>query len=532
LVNPKESANGKHGFGHLVELHLFASYYKQTFCMARKKLKRTVEDELLVSSRRRCCICFGLARDFRVKSGQVAHLDRDSSNDDPDNLAFLCLEHHDQYDTRRSQSKGLTVGEVKTFRDELHREITNHWSLSTLTEVIVDIYSGTYTRDGEIDGSTLVVRYLGNQVVSVTGLALYGKTMEFGPNIGEVDFVSALVKNTTSFADNVGSTEYKLDLTFLADRLICSENSFGMYHGAGVTFAGVYKRVVKNESLTPPGTVQFNYMRLFGAVEVPLLMTLMEAKERLIAAKKLGPGFFRLEGNGQAIGGPLIDFWINEWEFKAAQPITAGLWSKYAGSQRMGITLYRTALRGGVGDLLAYASHPDVNQQGDLPNQLNQDLDLGLSDEAIYNITGTQSNDVGFLFLILSNSSNQRITDITLYFDEFKNPLLLQEAGSFKEIIQKPDPANFALRETELDKAPHTKAVLKLASMGPTDSLIWLLSVYRKDADGLPDFYLTDVIRPSQVTFFNNGSEASEVIRAPYGLDAARIPVPSGWFHQ
>jgi hypothetical protein len=53
------------------------------------------------------------------KKGQIAHLDRDPSHNDPDNLAFLCLEHHDQYDSRPSQSKGLTPEEVKRYRAAL-----------------------------------------------------------------------------------------------------------------------------------------------------------------------------------------------------------------------------------------------------------------------------------------------------------------------------------------------------------------------------------------------------------------------------
>ena len=74
---------------------------------------------LLASARRRCCICVALTGDLSEKKGQIAHLDRDSSNSNPDNLAFLCLEHHDEYDSRASQSKGLTIEEVKRYRAEL-----------------------------------------------------------------------------------------------------------------------------------------------------------------------------------------------------------------------------------------------------------------------------------------------------------------------------------------------------------------------------------------------------------------------------
>jgi hypothetical protein len=88
--------------------------------MKRKRVSDSTQAEVLVRSRRRCCVCFGLTRYDKVKTGQIAHLDQDPSNDSEDNLAFLCLEHHDQYDSRSSQSKNLTRAEVERYRTELY----------------------------------------------------------------------------------------------------------------------------------------------------------------------------------------------------------------------------------------------------------------------------------------------------------------------------------------------------------------------------------------------------------------------------
>jgi hypothetical protein len=89
--------------------------------MARRKpVPKRTETELLVQSRRRCCICFALDNDLTQKQGQIAHLDGDPANNHPDNLAYLCFDHHDQYDSRTRQSKGLTIDEVKTYRAQLY----------------------------------------------------------------------------------------------------------------------------------------------------------------------------------------------------------------------------------------------------------------------------------------------------------------------------------------------------------------------------------------------------------------------------
>ena len=96
--------------------------------MARKPIPRSTETAVLLQCRRRCCICFGLDRDARLKAGQIAHLDRDSSNPSEENLAFLCFDHHDEYDSRSSQRKNLSLGEVKEFRRELRRTIDKGFS--------------------------------------------------------------------------------------------------------------------------------------------------------------------------------------------------------------------------------------------------------------------------------------------------------------------------------------------------------------------------------------------------------------------
>jgi hypothetical protein len=89
----------------------------------RKSISKGTQDEILTRCARRCCLCFGLNADFGEKPGQIAHLDHDASNDDIDNLAWLCLDRHDQYDSRTSQSKGLSIGEVKRYREHLYQAV-------------------------------------------------------------------------------------------------------------------------------------------------------------------------------------------------------------------------------------------------------------------------------------------------------------------------------------------------------------------------------------------------------------------------
>ena len=85
----------------------------------RKSVPSKIATKILLQCRRRCCLCFYLHGDGDVKEGQIAHIDGDPANNKESNLVFLCLNHHNEYDTRPSQSKRITAVEVGHYRDEL-----------------------------------------------------------------------------------------------------------------------------------------------------------------------------------------------------------------------------------------------------------------------------------------------------------------------------------------------------------------------------------------------------------------------------
>ncbi|MFC1936902.1 hypothetical protein ACFLYP_04485 [Chloroflexota bacterium] len=89
----------------------------------RAHTPREIETEVLSKSARRCCLCYRLHSDFEIKRGQIAHIDKDPNNPKFNNLAFMCLEHHDEYDSRTSQSKNYTQDEVKNYRGELYTKV-------------------------------------------------------------------------------------------------------------------------------------------------------------------------------------------------------------------------------------------------------------------------------------------------------------------------------------------------------------------------------------------------------------------------
>lgn len=87
---------------------------------------QSVKDTVLLKSRRRCCLCFGLDGDTARKKGQLAHIDHDPANSVESNLVFLCLDHHDEYDSKTSQSKKITRNEIKKYKLRLETSIAKN----------------------------------------------------------------------------------------------------------------------------------------------------------------------------------------------------------------------------------------------------------------------------------------------------------------------------------------------------------------------------------------------------------------------
>src|SRR5690606_36572307 len=119
---------------------------------SRKKIGESTQSDVLVQSRRRCCLCFGLRRDESVKKGQIARLDGDRNNNANDNLAFLCLEHHDEFDSTTSQSKGLLITEVKRYREELHYHFGN-WASRLKRDELLSFLASQVDLDALVDGA-------------------------------------------------------------------------------------------------------------------------------------------------------------------------------------------------------------------------------------------------------------------------------------------------------------------------------------------------------------------------------------------
>ncbi|MFU8789767.1 MAG: HNH endonuclease [Methylobacter sp.] len=89
--------------------------------MARKPIPQVVQADVVIKSKRRCALCVGLDGNTSERPGQIAHLNGDHSDNRFENLVWLCLEHHDKFDSTTSQTKNYTQLEVRNHRDKLYQ---------------------------------------------------------------------------------------------------------------------------------------------------------------------------------------------------------------------------------------------------------------------------------------------------------------------------------------------------------------------------------------------------------------------------
>ena len=106
----------------------------------RVPVPEQLQARLKYNCRNRCAICAIMDGDFSEKQGQIAHIDHNHANSlDYGNLVWLCLAHHDKYDSTTSQSKNYRPLEVLMYKKQLeayYASPQNNALISLLTNII------------------------------------------------------------------------------------------------------------------------------------------------------------------------------------------------------------------------------------------------------------------------------------------------------------------------------------------------------------------------------------------------------------
>lgn len=101
----------------------------------RTTVDKSVMQDVLLKSRRRCCLCYAAGID-RPVDGQIAHITADRSDSSEDNLVFLCLDHHRQFDS--SGKRAESADDLKHKREKLYADKTGESEHRTMWDRVYE----------------------------------------------------------------------------------------------------------------------------------------------------------------------------------------------------------------------------------------------------------------------------------------------------------------------------------------------------------------------------------------------------------
>ncbi|OGP51602.1 MAG: hypothetical protein A2Y79_08850 [Deltaproteobacteria bacterium RBG_13_43_22] len=152
--------------------------------------------------------------------GQIVHIDQNRENNEPDNLVYLCLRHHDLYDSVSSQSKGLTSGEIRLYRQMLADNMSRHESFAKGSSTFNASVFENGNTDNEVRGPGLLHR----TVVSPDTVVFLSDAKKDCQLLGikKTEVEEFLLKESISHPGLFGSTLSSLPLMFRSYVLLLS----------------------------------------------------------------------------------------------------------------------------------------------------------------------------------------------------------------------------------------------------------------------------------------------------------------------
>jgi hypothetical protein len=109
----------------------------------RSKVPDHIAAQVEFKADRTCCVC----REPR-QALQIHHLDDDPSNNSLENLAALCLQHHNDTQLKGGFGRKLNAAQVRLYRDEWYKAIQQRRDkLAALNEEQFSTFSPNYTQN-------------------------------------------------------------------------------------------------------------------------------------------------------------------------------------------------------------------------------------------------------------------------------------------------------------------------------------------------------------------------------------------------
>lgn len=307
--------------------------------------------------------------------------------------------------------------------------------------------------------------------------------------------------------------------------------------------------------------ITISYMRLIGALQATLILKTM-FEDTFATAFGDDPG----ESGQRSIDivkpttQQLYQFW-KTWEYRSARPLLSPTWQQL-------FPIGETGVGSGVALLKEATKDEDFKMQWKMFHGRECPITTGAgandmfceggkyTRETLVDIVPTESNKLGFLCLMIHNSSPMPLRDVRIDYrvqvkrdiarpympanavDEELDPAVKRDPARH-DLLENYGPNHGALTLDQFLPASHgqddvvteTKVVDEMPGNG---TFLWLVSAYVRDSSGYPLEYIATVSQPVAISYKlrPGGSIHRGLVRRPLYDKAAKIPLPFGWSHQ
>lgn len=300
------------------------------------------------------------------------------------------------------------------------------------------------------------------------------------------------------------------------------------------------------EKVRPPqaaddSPLSFEYWRLFGGATVPLIMRVL-AEEYSVEEQRLSDDewpyanlhFASGEDKFVLLKKPIFSF-FHTLKLKRSEPLLVArdpLWDLYSFKHEEGIRLDFLAKPPDDINIMRWIEENYMDESGDVnyPETVRSKWSPQPESDL--------SNQVGFLFFKVKNKSSESLYDTSIEFErssvlefysDIKHPISHDWQTIKRSFEHKGQPEQY-LNSTPFEDG--TKKVVKIPELLSNQELLFLISVYRSDADGFEVQYFSDKYLPLSAEIRTEKSTHKINIRSPHKQAALKRKVPYGWFQQ
>lgn len=281
--------------------------------------------------------------------------------------------------------------------------------------------------------------------------------------------------------------------------------------------------------------ISISYMRLFGAFQGPFILDNFDHKGPF--EEEIEFGINQLTQSAPPYN-DLVNFFNNDWEYKNSRLIDSRPWSEIK-KAHSSVYVPDYLLQLGSTDCEPcqqyYGFKPDneksriyslpadqFDYSGMTQEEIHQFRHLAFpgefSTKEVLSALKESSKKVGFLCLILENSSDAEISDVKLNYKELKK----------QDIFSNLVPQDLAKKEIK-NEGIQQKIYSTLKTK---ESFFILLSCYVSNKKGFPSEFITSLNQVITIDYTQNGIQRTMKIREQYREKAIIKNIPFGWYNQ